>query len=63
VNPDKRMIAKEALEHPWMATTQTVDLLPNVRKNFNAKMTLKKAILAVAALNKVSSMSKSNLQQ
>jgi hypothetical protein len=47
------MTAKEALAHPWMKTTATVDLLPNVKKN--AKMKLKRAFLAVAAMNKVQS--------
>ncbi|KAJ2998864.1 calcium calmodulin-dependent protein kinase type 1G [Globomyces sp. JEL0801] len=37
-----RMTVSEALAHPWLFTTQTADLLPNVRKNFNAKMTFKK---------------------
>lgn len=53
VSPDKRMMAKEALQHPWLSTKATVDLLPQVRKNFKAKGTLKKAFLAVKLLNRL----------
>ena len=53
VNPLKRMTAKEALAHPWMKTNATVDLLPNVKKN--ARLRLKRAIFAVAAMTKVQS--------
>ena len=60
VNPDKRMTAKEARQHPWMSTRNAVDLLPNVRKNFNAKLTFKKAILAVAGMNRMSSFTNLN---
>lgn len=58
VNPNKRMTAHEALSHPWLETTSTVDVLPNVRKNFNPKRTFKKAVLAVQSLNKMSSGTK-----
>jgi serine/threonine protein kinase len=55
VNPEQRMTAKVALTHPWLKTQVKVDLLPNVKKNFNARKTFKKAVLAVTALNKVQS--------
>ncbi|KAI7866086.1 kinase-like domain-containing protein [Spinellus fusiger] len=51
--PDKRMTAHEALNHPWLSSLPVKtpvaeegprDLLPNVRKNFNARRTFKKAI-------------------
>ncbi|KAJ3320842.1 hypothetical protein HDU76_000216 [Blyttiomyces sp. JEL0837] len=64
VDPTKRMTAKEALKHPWLAVMTvpdessglpvrraTVDLLPNVRKQFNAKKTFRKAVDAVRAVN------------
>ena len=51
--PDKRMTAKVALEHPWLSTKSDVNLLPQVRKNFKAKQTLKKAVLAVNMMNRL----------
>jgi serine/threonine protein kinase len=54
VDPSKRMTAAEALRHPWLQTTSKVDVLPNVRKNFNAKKTFKKAVLAIQTINKMS---------
>jgi calcium/calmodulin-dependent protein kinase I len=53
VSPDKRMTAKDALAHPWLSTTANVDLLPQVRKNFKARRTFKKAILAVNMMKKM----------
>lgn len=54
VDPAKRMTANEALKHPWLLTTSKFNVLPNVRKNFNAKKTFRKAVLAVQSLNKMS---------
>jgi hypothetical protein len=51
------MTAKEALLHPWMQTTVEVDLLPNVRKNFNPKRTFKKAIIAAMAVRETTEQS------
>jgi serine/threonine protein kinase len=42
VVPEKRMTCDDALKHEWLNIKTGVDLLPNVRKNFNAKKTLKK---------------------
>ncbi|KAL4775292.1 kinase-like domain-containing protein [Aspergillus nidulans var. acristatus] len=61
VNPKKRMTAHEALQHPWINppydTTDDLgsgeDLLPNIKKNFNARRTLHKAIDTVRAINKL----------
>lgn len=47
VNQDLRLTTAGALSHPWMSTESNVDVLPNVRKNFDAKKTFKKAIQAV----------------
>ncbi|ORZ19849.1 kinase-like domain-containing protein [Absidia repens] len=46
VDTEKRMTAHEALEHPWLVNSQsqTKDLLPNVRRNFNARKTFKRAV-------------------
>ncbi|KAI8928586.1 kinase-like domain-containing protein [Entophlyctis helioformis] len=56
VDPSKRMTAKEALMHPWLSTQESVDLLPNVIKNFNAKKTFKKAVFAIASIQRANSM-------
>ncbi|KAI9471839.1 MAG: kinase-like domain-containing protein [Benjaminiella poitrasii] len=46
VNPEERITAHEALNHPWLSSKNdfTQDLLPNVRQNFNARRTFKKAV-------------------
>jgi calcium/calmodulin-dependent protein kinase I len=60
INPQSRMIAHEALQHPWVnppydkATVGSgEDLLPTVKKNFNARRTLHRAIDTVRAINKL----------
>jgi serine/threonine protein kinase len=62
VEPDKRMTAHEALQHVWVnppydqsadLTGSGQDLLPTVKKNFNARRTLHKAIDTVRAINKL----------
>lgn len=60
VNPQSRMTAHEALQHPWVnlaADSGKVgsgeDLLPTVKKNFNARRTLHRAIDTVRAINKL----------
>ncbi|GAA5992658.1 hypothetical protein JCM10908_002709 [Rhodotorula pacifica] len=59
IDQKKRMTAVEALAHPWLAQraqnisnqqqAQRPDLLPSLRKNFNAKRTWKRAIMGVRA--------------
>ncbi|KAG0168116.1 calcium calmodulin-dependent protein kinase type 1G [Apophysomyces sp. BC1034] len=48
VDPEKRISAREALQHSWLNPTLTEDdakdLLPGVRRNFNARRTFKKAV-------------------
>lgn len=60
VDPKGRMTAHEALQHPWInppydttADNAGADLLPTVKKNFNARRTLHKAIDTVRAINKL----------
>ncbi|KAE8351032.1 kinase-like domain-containing protein [Aspergillus coremiiformis] len=60
VDPDARMTAHEALQHIWVnppydpsADQSSQDLLPTVKKNFNARRTLHKAIDTVRAINKL----------
>lgn len=62
VDPRQRMTAHEALQHPWINSDDPMsperqkngdDLLPIVKKNFNARRTLHKAIDTVRAINKL----------
>lgn len=63
IDPHKRMTSHQALQHPWISppsdpaardnTGAGEDLLPIVKKNFNARRTLHKAIDTVRAINKL----------
>lgn len=65
IEPKQRMTAHQALQHPWInaedpmspdhatAGGSAEDLLPTVKKNFNARRTLHKAIDTVRAINKL----------
>ena len=61
IDPRKRMTAHEALQHAFVAGNLTRDqvspggqnLLPTVKKNFNARRTLHAAIDTVRAINKL----------
>ena len=63
VDPRQRMTAHSALQHPWIKPIDPTspenpngdgqDLLPTVKKNFNARRTLHKAIDTVRAINKL----------
>lgn len=60
IDPTQRMTAHEALSHPFVAGEQAAgkdgkgsDLLPVVKKNFNARRTLHAAIDTVRAINKL----------
>lgn len=62
IEPNGRMTAQEALQHPWMNPPHDLneadlgsgqDLLPTVKKNFNARRTLHRAIDTVRAINKL----------
>lgn len=59
IDPNKRMTAHEALQHPFVAgylnngEGEGQNLLPTVKKNFNARRTLHAAIDTVRAINKL----------
>jgi serine/threonine protein kinase len=61
INPRERITAYEALQHPFVTGEASVrngkdkgsDLLPVVKKNFNARRTLHAAIDTVRAINKL----------
>lgn len=57
IDPTQRITAHEALSHEWIAGPATgrgdEDLLPTVKKNFNARRTLHKAIDTVRAINQL----------
>ncbi|TKA77458.1 hypothetical protein B0A55_04757 [Friedmanniomyces simplex] len=57
IDPTQRITAHEALSHQWIAGPESgrgeEDLLPTVKKNFNARRTLHKAIDTVRAINQL----------
>lgn len=60
IDPTARMTAHEALSHPWIADEAAPgarggqqDLLPTVKKNFNARRTLHAAIDTIRAINQL----------
>jgi len=66
IEPVKRMTAHQALSHPWITGEQEgiaatdggdargkPDLLPTVKKNFNARRTLHAAIDTIRAINQL----------
>ncbi|RIA87656.1 kinase-like domain-containing protein [Glomus cerebriforme] len=67
IDPYSRLTATEALKHPWLAEPLASpvgeppnrDLLNNVRTNFNARKTFKKAVDAVKVINSLRSHSRS----
>ena len=65
IDPVERMTAHQALAHPWITgeveagaapgkpSDQKIDLLPTVKKNFNARRTLHAAIDTIRAINQL----------
>ena len=56
IDPSQRMTAHEALTHPFLAEEpqgKEADLLPVIKKNFNARRTLHAAIDTIRAINKL----------
>ncbi|ORX71581.1 Pkinase-domain-containing protein [Linderina pennispora] len=61
-NQHERMTAEQALKHPWLAgaSVSTRDLLPDVIENFNAKKTLRRAVMKIQAVNRLRKLSHSS---
>lgn len=57
IDPSKRITAHDALQHPFVAAQPesggAENLLPTIKKNFNARRTLHTAIDTVRAINKL----------
>jgi hypothetical protein len=53
--PEKRLTASQALKSPWIASNVAgdVDLIGNVRENFNPRVKLVGAMKAVRAMNRI----------
>lgn len=66
VDPDERPTAAQMLEHEWLTsevphfveneTGEPRDLLPHVRKAFDAKRTFRKAVLGMMAMRRMTSL-------
>ncbi|KAJ2233844.1 Calmodulin-dependent protein kinase cmk2 [Coemansia sp. RSA 1722] len=58
-NPNERMTAEQALAHPWLSggDVSTRNLLPDVLENFNAKATLRRAVIKLQAVNRLRKLS------
>jgi len=52
-DPARRITAYEALEHDWFKSAANVDILENVKKNFSARETFKKAVHLVQGVNRM----------
>jgi calcium/calmodulin-dependent protein kinase I len=57
VNVSERLTAEDALKHRWITSDdiRDVDLLANVRENFNPLRKLKGVVAAITAMNKLKS--------
>ncbi|EJU01241.1 kinase-like protein [Dacryopinax primogenitus] len=73
IDQNKRPTAKQCLQHPWLADKKAhfvpdpssalgtpIDLLPQVRKNFDARKTFRKAINSVLAIKRMSHLRSSS---
>jgi len=66
VNPAKRPTAQDMLEHKWLSsktpyyvsdsTGGATDLLPQVKKNFDAKKTFRKAVFTMMAMKRMTTL-------
>ncbi|KAI9567726.1 Pkinase-domain-containing protein [Boletus coccyginus] len=64
VDPEARPTAEQMLQHPWLtaevphcvegADGEPADLLPHVKKAFNARRTFRKAVLSMMAMKRMS---------
>ncbi|TIB68646.1 DNA repair helicase rad25 [Wallemia mellicola] len=60
-DPAKRLTAKQVLEHPWLKGLgeKDEDLLPNVRRAFDAKRSFRAAVRSVQWINRLRSLDSS----
>jgi calcium/calmodulin-dependent protein kinase I len=70
IDPQERMTAHEALNHPWVREDADFhlppakkDLLPTVKRNFNARVKLHAAIDTVRAINQLRAGQQARLLQ
>ncbi|KAJ7321916.1 putative serine/threonine protein kinase [Mycena albidolilacea] len=66
IDPERRPTAAECLDHKWLASNTPhfvstpgggpTDLLPHVKKAFNAKLTWKKAAFSIKALHRMTAL-------
>jgi len=66
IDPQSRPTAEDCLNHPWLTaeqphfveneTGQPKDLLPHVRKAFDARKTFRKAVLGMMAMKRMSTL-------
>jgi len=66
IDPEKRPAAQDMLEHKWLSskdphfvtdsTGGATDLLPQVKKNFDAKKTFRKAVFTMMAMKRMSTL-------
>ncbi|KZP21322.1 Pkinase-domain-containing protein [Athelia psychrophila] len=72
IDPASRPTAKQALQHKWLAsdephfvsdenTGKPTDLLPHVKKAFDAKKTFRKAVIGMMAMRRMSTLASSHL--
>ncbi|KAL4072258.1 Pkinase-domain-containing protein [Scleroderma citrinum] len=70
VDPESRPTAEQALQHPWLAAEvphfvekdgQPADLLPHVRRAFNARRTFRKAVFSMMAMKRMSTLASNHL--
>ncbi|TEB26791.1 Pkinase-domain-containing protein [Coprinellus micaceus] len=73
VDPHKRPTAAEALKHKWLASASPIfvtssngepaDLLPNVKRAFNAKAAWRKAGFSIRALNRMQTLAHGGISE
>src|SRR2546423_9344961 len=53
--PEKRVTAQEALQHEWFIVSSSLerDILTNVRNNFQARATFRKAVNVIQGINRM----------
>ncbi|KAJ1876362.1 Calmodulin-dependent protein kinase cmk2, partial [Kickxella alabastrina] len=60
-NPQSRMTAEQALNHPWLTGSEVSmrNLLPDVLENFNAKARLRRAVFKIKVIKHISRLGQS----